>query len=73
MHGKRFSVKLVGVDIYDAAIKRLKADNRTPAALQEQIGVPAGTLRDIKKDLCKNPRVKTVKQIVAYYFPKLAA
>lgn len=61
------------MDIYDAALKRLRADNRAPAILEKEIRVPAGTLRDIKKGLCKNPRVKTVKQIVAYYFPKTQA
>ena len=58
------------MDIYDAALRRLRADNRTTAELEKEISVPATTLRDIKKDICTNPRFKTVKKIVAYYFPK---
>lgn len=60
-------------DIHEAALERLRADERAPAVLEKEIGVPAGTLRDIKKNICTNPRWKTVKQIAAYYFPKLAA
>lgn len=72
LRSKRFSVKFCDMDIYDAALRRLKADDRAPAVLKKEIGIPAGTLRDIKKGLCENPRVKTVKKIVAYYFPKAA-
>lgn len=60
------------MDFYDAALRRLRADDRAPSALEKAIGVPEETLRDIKKGVCKNPRVKTVKKIVAHYFPKAA-
>jgi hypothetical protein len=60
------------MDIYDAALRRLRADARAPAELEKEIGVPAGTLRDLKNNLCTNPRMKTVKKIVAHYFPKFA-
>lgn len=60
------------LDIYDAALKKLRSDPRSPGELEEATGVKATTIRDIKKRICKNPRVDTVKKIVAHYFPEAA-
>jgi hypothetical protein len=60
---------LCGVDIYDASIKRLQADSRTPRELSDYLRIPAGTLRDIKKGICKDPSFSTVKKIALGYFP----
>lgn len=73
MQFKRFTVKVWSVaDIYDEALKKLRADKRTPAAIGELTGVPPTTIRDIKERICTNPRIKTVKKIVAHYFPEAA-
>lgn len=60
------------LDIYDQALKKLRADSRAPAEIGESIGVPSSTIRDIKKRICTNPRIKTVRKIVAHYFPEAA-
>lgn len=57
------------MDIYEASLKRLKADSRSPRELSEFIDAPPGTLRDIKKGICKNPAFYTVRKIALGYFP----
>ena len=60
------------MDIYDAALKRLKADPRRPRDLKDDMGLPISTIREIQEGICKNPRWKTVRKIALYYFPKAA-
>lgn len=60
------------MDLYDAALKRLRADTRSPAELGKGMKLPAGTVRDIKKGICDNPRLKTVRRVVKFYFPSAA-
>lgn len=55
------------VDVYEEALKKLRADERSCNALERKIGVPAETLRDIKQRIVKNPRYDTLKRIAAFY------
>lgn len=58
------------LDIYDEALKKLRADKRNPREIGDSVGIPSTTIRDIKERICTNPRIKTVKKIVAHYFPE---
>lgn len=58
------------MDIYDAALRRLKADPRSLLELERKTGIPYETIRDIRSGRSKSPRVGIVKKIAAHYFPK---
>lgn len=64
---------VAGVDIYDAAVKRLQADSRTLGELSIVIGLPPATLGDIKRGETKDLRVSTARKIARHYFPKRVA
>jgi DNA-binding Xre family transcriptional regulator len=55
------------VDVYEEALKKLRADRRSFNELEEVIGIPAETIRDIKRRIVKNPRLDTLRKIVAVY------
>lgn len=55
------------MDSYDIALKKLRADQRSLNELEEETGIPAETLRDIKNRICKNPRYDTLKKLARYY------
>jgi DNA-binding Xre family transcriptional regulator len=57
------------VDIYDAAIKRLRADTRDAKDLAPKMGLPLSTLKDIKNGITKDSRFSTLRKIAAHYFP----
>jgi transcriptional regulator with XRE-family HTH domain len=57
------------MDSYETALRKLRADRRTLAELEAATGIPAETLRDIRKRICKNPRYETVKKLAKYYEP----
>jgi DNA-binding Xre family transcriptional regulator len=54
-------------DPYELALKRLRSDRRSLNELEREIGIPAETLRDIKRRIVKFPRFDTLKRLVAYY------
>lgn len=54
-------------DIYESALKKLRSDQRTLNELEEAIGIPAETIRDIKNRRCKNPRYGTLKKLAKHY------
>jgi hypothetical protein len=54
-------------DIYEEALKKLRADKRTLNELERAIGLPAETIRDIKERITRSPRLDTVKKIVRHY------
>lgn len=58
------------MDFYDAALRRLKADDRSPGKLGREMKLPMETVRDIKNGVNKDPRLSTLKKITAFYFPK---
>ena len=60
-------------DIYETALKKLAADERSLNQLEEEIGVPAETLRDIKSGHVKSPRFDTLKKIARHYEQRKAA
>lgn len=55
------------MDSYEAALKKLRADQRSLNELEIAIGIPAETLRDIKNRICKNPRFDTLKKLARHY------
>jgi len=58
------------MDLYKAALKRLKADTTPLLQLSGKTGVAYTTLREIASGDADNPGYKTVQKIAAYYFPK---
>ena len=60
-------------DIYEIALEKLAADERSLNRLAEEIGVPAETLRDIKSGHVKSPRFDTLKKIAKHYQEREAA
>lgn len=61
-----------GVDIYEAALKKLRADQRPLLELEEVIGIPWTTLRDIKNRTTKEPQYHTLKKLAKHYGPEAA-
>lgn len=61
------------MNIYDAAIKKLKSDTKPLLQLEEETGIPYETLRDIRSGRNKNPRLDTAKKIASHYFPRRMA
>lgn len=55
------------MDVYEEALKKLRADRRSFNELEEITGIPAETIRDIKRRIVKNPRLDTLRKIVAVY------
>lgn len=55
------------MDSYEAALKKLRADQRTLNELEEATGIPAETLRDLKNRISKNPRYNTLKKLARHY------
>lgn len=55
------------MDIYEEALKKLRADTRTLNELEKAIGLPAETIRDIKNRIVLSPRYDTLKKIAAHY------
>jgi len=55
------------VDIYEAALKKLRADKRTLLELEAASGIPYETLRDIKNGTTKSPGYATLKRIAKFY------
>ena len=55
------------MDIYDLAIKKLGADRRPFNQLERDSGIPAETLRDIKRRIVKSPRFHTLKKLAKFY------
>jgi len=60
-------------DIYEYAVSRLRSDNHSLSELEKLMGVPAETLRDIKAGRVANPRIDTLRKIVAHYLPSAEA
>lgn len=60
------------VDVYEEALKKLRADRRSFNELEEITGIPAETIRDIKRRIVKNPRLDTLRKIVAVYHSEAA-
>jgi DNA-binding Lrp family transcriptional regulator len=60
-------------DIYEEALKKLRADKRTLNELERAIGLPAETIRDIRERITKSPRLDTMKKIVKHYEQQQAA
>lgn len=58
---------LAAVDIYEEALKKLRADKRTPKELGRVIGLPATTIADVKRRVTKFPRIDTMKKIARHY------
>ena len=54
-------------DIYELALKKLAADERSLNELEREIGVPSETLRDIKSGHVASPRFDTLKRIAKFY------
>lgn len=67
---KRERTYIRGVDIYDQAVKRLKADSRSLLELERESGIPYETLRDIKSGRVKSSRMVTIRRVAKFYFPK---
>lgn len=63
------------MDFYDAALKRLLADSRSPLELEREMHVPSRTLYDIRSGKARPLQLRhgTVKKVAAYYFPKQIA
>lgn len=59
-------------DPYDRVIERLKQDHRSLNELEQECGVPAETLRDIKSGHIKSPRLDTLRKIAALYEQRAA-
>ena len=55
------------MDAYEVALQRLKADQRSYLQMERDSGIPWETLRDLKLGVCKNPRLSTIRKIVAHY------
>lgn len=64
---KRETAKTSLVDIYENALRKLRADKRSLNRLEEEIGIPAETLRDIKRRIVKNPRLNTLRALAKHY------
>lgn len=60
------------MDIYDQAIRRLRADCTDVKELAPRINVPISTLKDLINSKTKDPQLSTVRKIAKYYFPKIA-
>ena len=58
------------MDYYEAALKRLKADDTPMLQLERETGVPWETIRDVKYGRNKNVYFATVKKLAHHYFPK---
>lgn len=54
-------------DPYEHGLKKLRADPRSINELERVIGIPAETIRDLKRRICKNPRYTTLKKIARHY------
>lgn len=57
------------MDIYEQALKRLRADTRSLRQLKFLSGIPDETLRDLKSGKIKSPRLETIRKVAAFYFP----
>jgi hypothetical protein len=55
------------MDTFATALTRLKADKRTLQVLSDQSGLPVETIRDIKAGVTDNPRLDTMRKLVALY------
>lgn len=55
------------VDLYEDALKKLRADKRSLNELERAIGLPAETIRDIKRRIVRWPRYDTLKKIAEHY------
>lgn len=54
-------------DIYEQALKKLRADRRSLNELEAETGIPAETLRDIKAKITKSPRLDTLRKLAKHY------
>lgn len=54
-------------DQYAQALKKFRSDKRSLNELEKVIGLPAETLRDIKRRISKFPRYDTIRRIARYY------
>ena len=55
------------VDMYGIALKKLRADRRSINEMERAIGIPAETLRDIKRGIVRHPRYDTLQKIARHY------
>lgn len=55
------------VDIYEDGLKKLRSDKRSCNELERLIGLPAETIRDIKRRIVRFPRLDTLKAIAKFY------
>lgn len=67
MQEKRQTAKLAAMDVYEDALARLKADERSCNELERLSGIPAETLRDLKNGTTANPRLSTLRQLARLY------
>lgn len=49
------------------ALRKLKRDKRSLVEIEMATGIPAETLRDIKRGITKSPRFSTMRSLVDYY------
>lgn len=66
-HKRRIAYK-GSVDIYEMAMRRLRADPRPLRQLGLMSNIPEETLRDLKSGKIKSPRMKTVRRLADFYF-----
>ena len=55
------------MDIYEQALKKLKAEKRGFNELERETGIPAETLRDLKNGISRFPRFDTVRALAKFY------
>ena len=55
------------MDIYEKALNKLRADARPLNELERRSGIPAETLRDIKRGIVESPRYSTLKKLSRFY------
>lgn len=58
---------------YDAALQKFHKDERPLQTLEQRIGVPWETLRDIKNGTTKSPRLDTLRKMAKHYERKARA
>lgn len=54
-------------DIYEKALKKLAADERSLNEIGRESDISASTLRDIKSGRIKSPRFVLLKKLADYY------
>lgn len=55
------------MDVYEDALRKLRADRRSLNKLEEVSGIPAETIRDIKRRIVKFPRLDTLQKLRRLY------